>query len=309
MSESVASAAPAAAAVAPASSEPENKAPASAAADVAAPSAPAKHKVKIDGAEQEVTLDELVKGYQLEGTSRKRMSEAAKLQSEAKSLESKLKAGGEAALRAAGWTEAQLEELSVQVLSAKHAQALEAERLKAMDPKERENHELKKKLQEHEEKAKKESETSRTSQIQQTQQQITNAVIETLEQFPESMRKSPLLADRCLSAWESALMSADELQAKGVQISAKRISDQVMTELRGLSTGLLTHAKDDELEQLVPSTVRARWGKKPAPSSAGHPELAGKPVVREAKRPEDLVPVPRVKGPSLLRRLGGRKGA
>jgi hypothetical protein len=304
MSEAAAAPASAPAAAAPSAEAKPTEQTTPPGAGAQAPASP-KHKVKIDGAEHEVTLDELVKGYQLEGTSRKRLSEAAQLQSEAKSLEAKLKSGGREALVAAGWTPAQLEDLSVSILAAKHKTHLDEEKLKSMDPRERENLELKKKLEEYEASQKKTTETERAAKVTSATQQITGAVIATLEQFPESVRKSPVLAARVLDAWGDALDAADELEKQGVKVSPEYVAKKVAEEFRGLNKGFLSHAKDEELDELLPATVRARLAKKEhqRANENAHPELTQKPQVREGAAAGDKNP--RISAPKLLRRLSG----
>jgi hypothetical protein len=298
MSEAVAAVPAAAPAPAPEAPASEPKAAVQTSGQLSEPS---RRTVKVDGKELQVTDDELVKGYQLEATGRARLAEASKQLAEAKSLEAKLKAGGDAALRAAGWSDDQIEELAVQVLSTKQKALLEQERLKAMDPRERENLELKQKLAEREAADKKAAEQSRTQQIDNATQRITGAVIQTLELLPESVRKSKVVAARVLDSWGEALDQADELQAKGVKITPEWIAKQVSDELRGLTGGYLTHAKDEELEELLPATVRGRIAKKAG--AGAHPDLTSKPLVRESK-PPPVADKPRTTGAGLLRRIG-----
>lgn len=58
-----------------------------------------KHKVKIDGQELDISYDELVKGYQLEKSSKTRFNEAARLQKQVESFVETLRSGDLSILR------------------------------------------------------------------------------------------------------------------------------------------------------------------------------------------------------------------
>jgi hypothetical protein len=269
-----------------------------------------KRKVKVDGKELEVTDDELVKGYQLESTARARLAAAAKQADEVKALEAKLKSGGVEALRAAGWTDDQIEELSIAVLSEKQQAMLEQERVKALDPKERELEDLRKFKAEQEKAAKDKQQSEHQQQVSQAQSLITGAVIDTLELFPEKYRGSEILAGRVVTVWESALEQAEELTKQGIQVTPRWVADKVAAEFRGLSREVAAHAKDDELDDLIPPATRARLAKKQAAAAlaAEHPALTAVPQIREGSdRESEGEKKPRVTQSQLLRRvtLGG----
>lgn len=270
----------------------------------------AKRKVKVDGAEVEVTDEELVKGYQLEASARKRMTEASTQLKQAKELEAKLKAGGAEALRAAGWSDEQIEKLSMEILATKQKGLLEQERQKSLDPKERELEELRKLKEQHEDEKKKADATKREAEVTRVHEQMTQATIATLDALPESMRGHPVVVNRVLDVLAEAIENTDELQKQGVKLTPQWAADRVMKELRQMAREAAASAKDEELEEMFPPTVRARWAKaqKAMAETTAHPALTATPQVREKVNGNKEAP-PRVPGTRLLRRLSGPSSA
>lgn len=260
---------------------------------------PPKRKVKVDGQELEVTDDELVKGFQLEKTSRSRMEQAKKESEAAKKLEAALKSPTAEALRTAGWTDEQIEDLAIQTLSKKHAAAMEEERKKKLSPEQKELEELRALKDQNEKDAKQREEEGKKAAVDNATAAVTEVTIQTLQLLPEKLRGSNEVAAMTLDVWDAALSRADELKKAGVNLTPQWVADQVTKRLRGIARELLTNAKDEDLEELMPPNLRARLGKA---KTNEHPALTAQPQVRD-KKPDAESKPPRVTQAQLMRRI------
>ena len=299
--ETAPSSTPAAPAAPPAAPPPapDAKPAPSDAGGAASPAADAtpKHKVKIDGEEKEVTLDELLKGYQTEAAAQKRLKEVAE---ERKTLAAErekagkvvaaAKAGDYSALRDLGLSDDEIEQVAIKALSAKQQAKLEEERRKALDPEQRELEDLRREKEERTKAEKTKAETEQQQKVQGVKQQVTGSVIGTLDLLPEQMRKSGVVANRVLEAWEYALEHEEEITKRGIKVTPEFIAEKVKGEIREMYRSLLAGTKDEDLDAWVPEDV---WGRRKPPAAdpakpaqkgepAAHPALGGKAVVRDA---------------------------
>lgn len=247
-----------------------------------------KHKVKVDGAEQEVTLEELLKGYQTNAAGQKRLKEVAEKEKALDGERARVagavkaaKAGDYQALKELGLTEDEIDTLSVKVLSSRQQAMLEEERRKSLDPEKRELEDLRRDKQEREKADKDRAASDEKQQIETTTTQMRQNVVGTLELLPKDLRE-PFFANRVIDAWEYATEHADEIAASGVKVTPELIAQKVREEARGLFARSLKGAKDEELEGYVPADVLERLTKRKgtAPGGAPHPALDSRPVVR-----------------------------
>lgn len=121
----------------------------------------AKHKVKVDGNEMEVSLDELLQGFQLSKASTRRFQEAAELQKQAVGLISKIKEDPWEALKELGYD---VDELAEKRTADRFEWAQKPEHERKMIEMERELQRYK----QGEEETKKSQETQKQAQLRDT---------------------------------------------------------------------------------------------------------------------------------------------
>lgn len=291
--------APAVPAAAPAPGATDPKAAADAAA--AKPSDSPKHKVKIDGEEKEIGLDELINGYQTNAAGQKRLKEAAEKEKSLGTEREKftkavtaMKSGDYEALKELGLSENEIEQLSVKVLSKKQQSALEEERRKALDPEKRELEDLRRDKEARDKSDKDRDEKTQQETITKATDDLRGNVISTLDLLPEKMRGSSFFANRALEAWEYAIEHQEEIEKRGIKVTPQLIADKVKAEATELYKNLVTSAKDEELGGYISDEVleRALKRKNAAPGAAAgaqHPAMGGAAKVRTGneKKPED----------------------
>lgn len=279
--------------------------PAVVASDVAKPTegaSAAKFKVKVDGKEMEVTQEELVKGYQLEASSRKRGQEAAEAKKSADALVAAAKAGDYEALVKAGLSDAEIEQLSINVLSKKHQAILEDERRKSLDPAQRETEDKLRELDGLKAEKKKQEESAHAQRVGAAKQQLSKAVIDTMQEFPEAIRRNEALAQNVFEAWAFCTQHPDEAKEMGIEVSPKGIYKALRLRHLDLAAAMLASASDEEREKLIPESVAAsRLARaKAAAEKAAHPSLTSAPQVRGAAKSNET---PRKSQGAKLREL------
>lgn len=317
MDTAAAPSAPAAPAAAPAPGTPDLKAAAATAA-AAKPSDSPKHKVKIDGEEKEIGLDELIRGYQTDATGQKRLKEIAEKEKSFGAEREKVtkavaaaKSGDYEALKELGLSENEIEQLSVKVLSKRQQSALEEERRKALDPEKRELEDLRRDKEARDKSDKDREEKTQQETITQTTNELRGNVISTLDLLPEKMRGSSFFANRALEAWEYALEHADEIEKRGIKVTPRFIADKVKAEALELYKGLVTSAKDEDLGGFIPDDVleRALKRKNAAPPPAGkqHPAMGGDAKVRTGNEKKGDDEPKRMTESQLIRKVTQRR--
>lgn len=303
---------PDAAPAAPAAAAPSAPPPATAASPPPAGGAPAvakpgekapegdvaKHKVKVDGQEQEVTLEDLIRGYQTDQTGQKRLKDAAekeKVLAGEKEKTGKViaaaKTGDYKALIDLGLSDDEVEKLAVGLLSAKQQSVLEEERRKALDPATRELEDLRREKEQREKKDKETATAEEHKRVETATVNLRQQAIGTLDLLPPELR-SEVFAGRVIQAWEYAVEHAEEIEQRGIKVTPQYVADKVRAEAIGLYGKLLEGAKDEELDKLIPAAVLERLAKRkavpvvdppppPKKPAAQHPAL-GDPLVRTA---------------------------
>lgn len=298
---------------------PENASASPAGASQAKPETPAAKtfKVKVDGQEQEISEEELLKAYSKAAGADKRLKEAAEARKAADSEKAKLdslvkaaKSGDYAALRDAGMTEDEIEALSINFLSAKQRAALEAERVKDLSPEQREYEELKAWKAEQEKLAKETQEKQQAASVDQVTQSFSNHIISTLELFPEEYRRSDALAQNVVDAWAAVYENADEWAKNGVDVSKitpQKVAETVREDMISLYRSMISKADEKELDRYVPPEIRERFLKTTPAAKAEipHPSLTTQPQVREKAEPPSNEPKKRMTMAQALRKLHG----
>lgn len=263
-----------------------------------------KFKVKVDGKEVEVGLAELQKHYGLEKASQKRLQEVAAKEKQLNDTLAKLRDDPESYF---AFAEKDPEEYAIQRLSAKHKKLLEEERIRELSPEQREAHELKLELDKLRGEKDKAAAEQKAARVGETKQRIVNAVISTLESFPEQYRKNDSLALQVFATWEHAVENYEELAKAGVKLTPEYVRDQVLKSMRGLSGDFMGSAADDELDSMIPAKAMERIKKRVREELAkeakdgAHPSLSQDPQVR--KGPEAKKQPPRLTSNQLLRRI------
>lgn len=236
---------------------------------------PAKHKVKVDGKEAEVTLEELIRGYQTDQAGQKKLKEASDKEKalgvERENLGKAIKAakaGDYKALVELGLTEEEIDTLSVKVLSERQHAALEKERRDALDPEKRELEDLRRERDARKKQDEEREQGDKQKQIADAEDQITDHVVNTLKALPPEMRDD-YFASRVLEVWEYAIEHAEEIEKRGIKVTPQYIAEKVKAE--GLALAKRLAAKDT-----------AAAGGTPA---AQHPALGAVPIVRTEAKP------------------------
>jgi hypothetical protein len=207
-----------------------------------------KYRVKVDGEELEVDIDELRRGYQLSRASTKRFEEASKLYKQVQPL---LSAREKADLNGLleGIPDDKKREWAEHYLS-------EWLKYQELDPKDRENLEYKKKLSHYEkqEQARKEAEQKqREEQVQaqlrsKAQQEIDDELSEVLKSIPKEKRSPRLvarIAEEMLAHWQSR---QSKLPAKAAYERATQALKQDVTDVLG-------SLETEQLVQILPKEV------------------------------------------------------
>lgn len=263
-----------------------------------------KFKVKVDGKEVEVGLAELQKHYGLEKASQKRLQEVAAKEKQLNDTLAKLRDDPESYF---AFAEKDPEEYAIQRLSAKHKKLLEEERIRELSPEQREAHELKLELDKLRGEKDKAAAEQTARAVGETKQRIVNAVISTLESFPEQYRKNDSLALQVFATWEHAVENYEALAKQGVKLTPEYVRDQVLKSMRGLSGDFMGSAADEELDSMIPAKAMERIKKRvreelaKEASDAAHPSLKQDPQVR--KGPDAKKQPPRLTSNQLLRRI------
>jgi hypothetical protein len=254
--------------------------------------APKMHKVKVDGKEIDVPEEDLHKHYGTFAAGQKALKEAAETKKAAdakvSSLVQALKSADYKALTEAGLGEDEIEKLSVQFLSARQQARLEEERIKGLDPKERELEELRREKAEREKKEEESKKTQHEQDVEAIEQRLAGSVIDTLEKFHESYRRNDFVAQRVLEAWAYFEENKDDLAKKGfdiAQVTPDYIAGKVRAELRALSRQMAEAAGEDELDEFVPDSLAGRvlQRRQAKAQKEAHPALTQNPQVRDLK--------------------------
>lgn len=272
------------------------------------------HKFKVAGKDVEVPLEEMEKHYGTFAASQARLKEAAETkkatEAEKARLLTALKSADVAALKEAGLTEDEIDQMAIGHLSAKQQKMLEQERRRSLDPEARELEELREQkaewAKEQEKTKQKEEDRQHADATSKEEQRIAGNVIASLEELPEKYRRHDFAAQRVFDAWSYFEDNKAALEKKGFDVASvtpKYVADKVRSELRELHKLMLESAQDDELDELVPESIAGKVlqrlrakGMKDA-----HPALTGEPIVRDApKKDEEKEPV--VTTAQLMRR-------
>jgi hypothetical protein len=270
-----------------------------------------KRKLKVNGQEREVSEEEFSSAAQKFFAGEDKLKEAAELKKSAESdkqqvarVVAAVKKGDVKALRAEGFSDDEIETLSITYLSEKQKAALEQERVKGLDPKERELEELRREKAERQAKEKEGEDAKHADEVKKTEQVVTKSVIDTLEEFPEQYRRSEMVAQRVFDAWAYFYEHQEEIAKRGIEVTPKYIAGKVREELRALSREMIGSSSDDELEQYVPEPARDRLFKRvqSAAKKAAHPALGGEPQVRKGRGAEDQEEKPRLTAAQIARR-------
>lgn len=241
-----------------------------------------KFKVKVNGKEQDVPLSELQKHYGTFQASQESLKKAAEQTKLAEEALTHVKKGTRDALRAAGLTDEQIRQVAIEALSEEYQKDVEADRKKNLSAEQRELEEARAKLKDAQEEKDKIAKEARTAEVTRYKQAISGKVIETLEQFPESVRRNEMLANQVFSAWAYVLEHPEEAQKLGIEMTAGGIKAALVKRLRPLVRELMVHDKDEELDEYLAPTVKGRLFKtqKAEAEKGAHPSLTSQPASR-----------------------------
>lgn len=243
-----------------------------------------RFKVKVNGKEEDVSLSDMQKHYGTFAASQKALKESAEIRKQAEEAIGHLKSGTRQALEAAGLTKEQIRTIAIETLAEEHRALLEQERKKTLSPEQRELEEARAQLKAAGDEKKAAEDAKKAEGVAKAKQQITNAVIETLEQFPESVRRNEMLANQVFHAWAYCIEHPDQAKELGIEVSPAGIHKALVKRQRELMREMMTHAEDEELDEYLAPTVKGRLFKtqKAAAEAAAHPSLTGVPEVRTA---------------------------
>lgn len=264
-----------------------------------------KFTVKVDGKEVEVPLSELQKHYGLDKAATRRLQEAAAKEKSLNETMAKLRDDPDAYFK---FAEKDPEEYAIRRLSEKHKKLLEEERIRELSPEQREVEDLRRRVAEAEAEKQRAADEQLTTKVKDTKQRIVNAVISTLEAFPEEYRKDDSLALQVFARWEHAVENYEELAKTGVKLTPEYVRDQVLKDMRGLSGKFLSGSEDADFDAIMPpkamerlkKMIRAEMAKEA--KDAAHPSLSQDPKVRGSASKKDTA-APRLTQSQLLRRV------
>jgi hypothetical protein len=208
-----------------------------------------KYKVKVDGAEQEVTLDNLLKGYQLESSSRKRMEEAAQLRKQTEQERWNFQQSMAKAKQDPEWA---LKQLGIDDVSNwAYQKALKDLERKLESEEERGNRESREELEElrkwRAEQQKTAQERELQTAIQREATTVENEVTSILAQHKWSSKPALLLR-------VAEIMHAS-LSRKGAPLSATQAFEMMRKSYPQELNDYLDAVPDEELPQLFPKYV------------------------------------------------------
>lgn len=280
------------AAVAANPAAPATPAPGTAAAPVAADAnkpaegkageAEQKFKVKVNGKEQEVPLSELQKHYGTFQASQESLKKAAEQTKLAEDALSHVKQGTRDALRQAGLSDEQIRTIAIETLAEEHQKLQEEERKKGLSAEQRELEEARARLKEAKDEKDRLAKETHAAEVNRYKQAISGKVIETLDQFPESVRRNEMLANQVFHAWAYVLEHREEAQKLGIELTPAGIKAALVKRQRALVRELMVHDKDEELDEYLAPTVKGRLFKtqKTEAEKAAHPALTSQPASR-----------------------------
>ena len=235
------------------------------------PKQPTKHKVKIDGKEEEVELEKLIANYQKAQAADKRFQEAARKEKEAQSVMQALESGD------LKFLEQKLGKAKAKALMEDYLiQDMEYEALPEAEKRARKLEEENKSLKQMQEEAKKAEEKQKyEAELSQAQQEIDNEVHQALAEL--GMKPTPVLAVRIVDEMIAKLEGKKEaIPAKvAAERAIKRFQAEIGEYLPTLSVEQLKAVRPPKvIDQLREAEVNRVLGErsqrrtKPAQSSS-----------------------------------------
>lgn len=255
------------------------------------PSSPAKgdkYSIKIDGKDQEFTLDELRKMASLSGGAQKRLQEAAEQAKAAKAEKEKIdgimrafQKGDFETLIKSGLSQGDIESLSIRYLAAIQRAEQEKHRIANLDPREREILERQQLILEREQRLNQAEEQHLQSEIQSFKSQIDEQIIRTLELLPESYRRAEPIAQLAAAAWCNCI-------EQGIKVTPEQVAAEILKAQKGLTRTMIDSAKEEEYGDFISEDSLKKLIKKAqkAAEDKAHPGVTAQPQVRDGKKKE-----------------------
>lgn len=237
--------------------------------ETAQASAPTRLKAIIDGIEQEVNPEDLIKDYQKFKSADNRFQEAAKLRKQMEEVASQLQPTLEAimALDKDPWAVHKLLGVNYDELATKYAyeKALQAHEAETMSPEERRIRQLEEKLSSYENEVKRrkeQEEAEMTKRQKQEQELLMTQAIQTIDTDiinaikDTGVKASPRLVARMAEEMHNHLVATGEL------LSAKEALNNVRREVTHYSPDdLLALLSPEALEKLASHKIQKKLGK------------------------------------------------
>lgn len=207
------------------------------------PKQPTKHKVKIDGKEEEVELEKLIANYQKAQAADKRFQEAARKEKEAQSVMQALESGD------LKFLEQKLGKAKAKALMEDYLiQDMEYEALPEAEKRARKLEEENKSLKQMQEEAKKAEEKQKyEAELSQAQQEIDNEVHQALAEL--GMKPTPVLAVRIVDEMIA------KLEGKKEAIPAKVAAERAIKRFQAEIGEYLPTLSIEQLKAVIPPKV------------------------------------------------------
>jgi hypothetical protein len=284
------------------------------------PEQPRKYKVKIDGAEREVTDAELVTNYQLKSHLDAKLRQIAEYTNLAKKDFDGL------VRKLAEEYGQDPDALAERLLLKKAEKWQEDQMLKGMTPEQREYYELKKAETARQQQAAEEKKVAdekaateaKTAAQRQVYEKTTNILIDAHKLMPEGIRNHPEYNARAfervkqrLAALAESVPGDTDLDAFLGSVDPRALAQGALADHRADLRLALETAGEDEYESLIPEAILEKiLAKKRAALAQRHPQLQARPQVGNGKKPaekEEPKPLSSFK-PSMASMINGIRG-
>ncbi len=261
------------------------------------PEQPRKYKVKVDGAEKEVTDAELVTNYQLKAHLDAKLRQIAEYTNLAKK-------DFDGLVRKLAEEYGQDPDAVAERLLLKKAEKWQEDQmLKDMSPEQREYYQLKKAEEARQKQAaddkraadEKAAHEQKTAAQRQTYEKTTNILIDAHKLMPEGIRNHPEYNARAfervkqrLAALAESVPGDTDLDAFLGSVDPRALAQGALADHRADLRLALETAGEDEYESLIPEAILEKiLAKKRAALAQRHPQLQARPQVGGPKKPAE----------------------
>lgn len=214
------------------------------------PYAGTKHKVKIDGVEQEVSYEDMLADYQHKISSNKRFEQANKIKKDVDSLFEAIKKGDLSFVKQNVSPELLRKFAEKELIEYLEYEQMSPEQKEALSAKQ-ERDQLKK---EKEDRDKTDRETQIQSIHQQTSVEIENEIIEAVKSLGHDIKVTPRLIRRIAEQMQHSLVASDDPQAQ--HMPAKLAAERAWNGLKKDHEEYLSLVKPEDYISMLPPKLR-----------------------------------------------------